>query len=78
VAQFGEEIMSYGASIHHTHNPPIAVEGSSGIAREQRPLPGTIRKSAPSQYEIEARLVMDRLLRECLKRETTVGTSAAH
>jgi hypothetical protein len=71
--------MSYGTSIHsHTCNPPITVEGFGGISREQRPLPGTIRKSAPSQYEIEARLVMDRLLRECLKREITVGTSAAH
>ena len=71
--------MSYGASIHsHTYNPPITVEGFGGISREQRRLPGTIRNSAPSQREIEAQLVMDRLLRECLKREITVGISAAH
>ena len=71
--------MSYGASIHsHTYNPPITVEGLGGISREQRLLPGTIKNSAPSQREIEAQLVMDRLLRECLKREITVGISAAH
>ena len=71
--------MSYGTSIHsHTCNPPITVEGFGGISREQRPLPGTIRNSTPSQRVIEAQLVMDRLLRECLKREITVGISAAH
>ena len=71
--------MSYGASIHrHTYNPPITVEGLGGISREQRLLPGTTKNSAPSQRVIEAQLVMDRLLRECLKREITVGISAAH
>jgi hypothetical protein len=78
VAQLGEEIMSYGATIHsHTYNPTITVEGFGGISREQRRMPGTIRNSAPSQRE-EAKLVMDRLLRECLKREITVGISTAH
>ena len=71
--------MSYGASIHsHTYNPTITVEGLGGISREQRRLPGTIKNSAPSQRVIEAQRVMDRLLRECLKREITVGISATH
>ena len=70
--------MSYGASIHsHAYNPPITVEGLGGISREQRPLPGT-KNSAPSQRVIEAQLVMERLLREYLKREITVGINAAH
>ena len=71
--------MSYGASVHsHTYNPPVTVEGLGGISREQRLLPGTTKNSAPSQRVIEAQLVMERLLRECLKREITVGISAAH
>ena len=71
--------MSYGASVHsHTYNPPVTIEGLGGISREQRLLPGTTKNSAPSQRVIEAQLVMDRLLRECLKREITVGTSTAH
>jgi hypothetical protein len=32
--------------------------------------PGTIVNSAPSQCELEARLVMDRLLRECFTRKS--------
>ena len=79
VAHLGEEIMSYGASIHsHGYHPPITVEGHRGISREQRRLPDTIGNSAPSQREIEAQLIMDRLLREYLKREITVGIGAAH
>ena len=78
VAQLGEEIMSYGASIYsHAYNPPITAEGLGGISREQRRLPGTIKSSAPSQRETEAQLVMDRLLRECLKRKIAVGISTA-
>jgi hypothetical protein len=70
--------MYYGASIHsHAYNPPITVEGLGGISREQRPLPGT-KNSAPSPRVIEAQLVMERLLREYLKREITVGINAAH
>jgi hypothetical protein len=72
-AAFGEEIMSYDASIHsHVYNPPITeitAEVRCGIAREQRWWPGTIVNSAPSQLEIETKLVMDRLLRECLTRK---------
>jgi hypothetical protein len=68
--------MSYGTSIHsHTCNPPFTVDGLGGISREHRPLPGTIKNLAPSQRVIEAQLVMDRLLREYLKREIV---SAAH
>ncbi len=71
--------MSYGTSIHsHTRNPQITVEGFRGISREKRPLPGHNRELRTISTQIEARLVMDRLLRECLKREITVGTSAAH
>jgi hypothetical protein len=71
--------MSYGTSIHsHTRNPQITVEGFGGISRKQRLLPGATENSAPSQRVIEAQLVMDRLLREYLKREITVRTSAAH
>ncbi|HET9587033.1 MAG TPA: hypothetical protein VFP38_23670 [Bradyrhizobium sp.] len=71
--------MSYGASIHsHTYNPPFTVDGLGGISREQRRPPDTIKNSAPSQRVIEAQRVMDRLLRECLKREITVGISATH
>jgi len=67
--------MSYGASIYsHAYNPPITAEGLGGISREQRRLHGTIKNSAPSQRE-EAQLVMDRLLRECLKRKIAVGIS---
>ena len=71
--------MSYGTSIHsHTCNPPITVEVSGGFSRKQRLLLGATENSAPSQRVIEAQLVMDRLLREYLKREITVRTSAAH
>ena len=71
--------MSYGASIHsHTYYPPFTVDSLGGISREQRCPPDTIQDSAPSQRVIEAQRVMDRLLRECLKREITVGINAAH
>ena len=70
--------MSYGASIYsHGYNPPITAEGLRGISREQGRLPGTIMNSAPSQREIEAQLMMDRLLREYLTREIAVGISTA-
>ena len=70
--------MSYGASIHsHTYNLQITVESFGGLSRGQTRMPGTIRNSAPSQRETEAQLVMDRLLRECLKRKIAVGISTA-
>ena len=70
--------MSYGASIYsHRYNPPIASEVLHGISREQGRLPDTIMNSAPSQREIEAQLVMDRLLREYLTRKIAVGVSTA-
>ena len=60
--------MSYAASIYsHGYNPPIAFEVLHGISREQAWRLGTIVNSASSQREIEAQLVMDRLLREYLK-----------
>jgi hypothetical protein len=69
--------MSYGASIYsHVYSPPITAEVLSGISREHRWRPGTIVNSAPSELEIETRLVMDRLLRECLTRKSP-GASAA-
>ena len=59
--------MSYGASIFsHRYNPPITSDVHHGIFSEQGRLHGTIKNSAPSRHEIEAQLVMDRLLRECL------------
>ena len=77
-SQLGEEIMSYGASIYsHAYNPPITAEGPGGISRQQRRLPGTIKNSAPSRHEIEARLVMDRLLRECLTPKIAAGVCTA-
>jgi hypothetical protein len=54
----------------HGYNPPIT-EGRGGISREQVWRPGTIVNSAPSQLQTEAQLVMDRLLRECLKRRSS-------
>ena len=70
--------MSYGASIYsHSYNPPIASEVLHGISREQRWLPDTIMNSAPSRREIEAQLVMDRLLREYLTRKSPLGVSTA-
>ena len=64
-------MMSYGASIYsHGYHPPITAEGHRGISREQGWLPDTIVNSAPSQREIDAQLIMDRLLRECLTRKS--------
>jgi hypothetical protein len=66
--------MSYGASIHsHVYNPPITAKVLRGISREQGWRPGTIVNSAPSQLEIEAKLVMDRLLHEYFTRNLSRG-----
>ena len=63
----GEEIMSHVVSIcSHRYNPPTASEILHIISREQGQPPDTIMNSAPVRREIEAQLVMDRLLRECL------------
>jgi hypothetical protein len=70
--------MSYGASLYsHRYNLPIASEVLHGIFSEQGRLPGTIKNSAPSRHEIEARLVMDRLLRECLTPKIAAGVCTA-
>ena len=70
--------MSYGVSIYsHRYNPPIASEILHVISREQGRLPDTIMNSAPVRREIEAQLVMDRLLRECLTRKIAVVVSTA-
>jgi len=62
--------MSYGASIYsHVYNRPLTAEVLCGISREQGWRPGTIAKSTPSQLEIETKLVVDRLLRECFTRK---------
>jgi hypothetical protein len=64
-------MMSYGASIYsHGYHPAITVEGHRGISREQGWLPGAIMNSAPSQREMDAQLIMDRLLREYLTRKS--------
>ena len=68
--------MSYGVSIY-SYNPPIASEVLHGISREQRRLSDTIMNFAPVRREIEAQLVMDRLLRECLTRKIAVGVCTA-
>jgi hypothetical protein len=63
--------MSFAASIHSQgYKPPITTESRGGISSEQRWLPGTIVNSAPYQREIDAKLIMDRLLRECLTRKS--------
>jgi hypothetical protein len=70
--------MSHGVSIYsYRCNPPIAFEVLHEISREQRRLPGTIMNSAPVRPEIEAQLVMDRLLRECLAGKIAVTASTA-
>jgi hypothetical protein len=66
--------MSYSASIHsHVYNPLITAEVRRGISREQEWRPGTIMNSAPSQFEIEAKLVMGRLLHEYFTRNLSRG-----
>jgi hypothetical protein len=63
--------MSHGASISsYGYKPPITTEVVCGISREQAWQPGTVVNSAPSQLERDPRLVMDRLLRECLTRRS--------
>jgi hypothetical protein len=61
--------MSYGVSIYG-YNPPIVSEVLFGISREQGWRPGTNANSAPSRREIDAQLIMDRLLREYLTRKS--------
>ena len=62
--------MSYGVSIYgYGYNPPIVSEVLFGISREQGWRPGTNVNSA-SQREIDAELIMDRLLREYLTRKS--------
>ena len=64
---FGEEIMSYAASIHgHVCNPPAASNVLHGMFRDQDWLPSPITTSALARRELETQLVMDRLLREYL------------
>ena len=70
--------MSYGVSIYsHHYNQPIASEILHVISREQRRRPDTIMNSAPVRREIEAQLVMDRLLRECLTGKIAAVASTA-
>ena len=61
--------MSYAASIHsHGYNQPVTPEVLHGMSREQGWILGPIVSSASSQFETEAQLVMDRLVREYLTR----------
>ena len=63
--------MPHAASIYSNgYNEPITPEVLHGISRQQGRLPGTIVNPAPSQREIDAKLTMDRLLRECLTRKS--------
>jgi len=68
--------MFQDASIyHHVYTPPITAGVLCGVSRELRQRPGTIVNStAPSQFEIETQLVIDRLLRECFTRKSPRGT----
>jgi hypothetical protein len=68
--------MSHDASTYRrVYNPPITAGVLCGVSREQRQRPGTIVNStAPSQFEIETQLVIDRLLRECFTRKSPRGT----
>ena len=63
--------MPHAASIDNNgYNHPITPEVLQGMSRQQRRLPRTIVNFAPSQREIDAKLIMDRLLRECLARKS--------
>jgi hypothetical protein len=63
--------MPYAASIYSNgYNEPITPEVLHGTSRQQGQLPGTIVNPAPSQREIDAKLIMDRLLREYLTRKS--------
>jgi hypothetical protein len=63
--------MPRAASIHSNgYNQTITPEVLHGISRQRGRLPGTIVNPAPSQREIDAKLTMDRLLRECLTRKS--------
>ena len=62
--------MPYDASIYrHVYNPLVTAKVHFGISREQGWRPGTNVNSA-SQREIDAELIMDRLLREYLTRKS--------
>ena len=70
--------MSHVVSIcSDRYNAPIASEILHVISREQGRPPDTIMNSAPVRREIEAQLVMDRLLRECLSKIAAVASTAS-
>jgi len=58
--------MFYFASIcRHVRTMPMTAEGLGEISCGQGWQPGTIVESAQSRLEIDTKLVVDRLLREC-------------
>jgi len=64
------DMMSYDACQYHSgHEPPSGTKVFYGIVREYNYSFGIIAALAPPQLESEPQLVMDRLLRECLKRK---------
>jgi hypothetical protein len=63
--------MPHAASTYSQgYKPPIMTESRGGFSRERGWLPGTIVNPAPPQRELDAKLIMDRLLRECLTRKS--------
>ena len=66
--------MSYAASIYrHVRTMPITAESPGENSCGQGWQRGTIAKSAPSRHEIDTKLVVDRLLRECFTQESPHG-----
>ena len=61
--------MSYQASLNRCcgHEPASATKGFYGMVGEHEYRPGMMAALAPPRRESDPRLVMDRLLRECLK-----------
>jgi hypothetical protein len=62
--------MFYVASIYrHVRTMPITAEGLGESSCGQGWQPGTIVESAQSRLEIDTKLVVDRLLRECFTKD---------
>jgi hypothetical protein len=64
--------MSYQASLNRScgHEPASGTKGFYGMVGEHEYPSGMMAALAPPRRESDPRLVMDRLLRECLKRSS--------
>ena len=70
----GEETMFYVASIYrHVRTVRITAESLEEMSCGQGWQPGTIVESAQSRLEIDTKLVVDRLLRECFTQNSSRG-----